>query len=284
LEAFSPVKFTKMHGLGNDFVVVNGFVEHLDEALLADVSRRLCDRHFGIGSDGLILVLPSRTANFRMRMLNPDGSEAERCGNGIRCFGKYVYDHGLTKETALTVETLPGIQQLKLTVESGKATALRVDMGEPRWNRADIPMRGDNKPAVNETLKVEGERLEVTCVSMGNPHCLAFVRNVDSCPVEKLGPALETHNAFPQRTNVHFVEVIDSHALKVRTWERGAGITLACGTGACASVVAAALTDRAARTATVQLPGGPLEIQWQGNNHVVMTGPAEEVFQGEISL
>ncbi|NCO41509.1 MAG: diaminopimelate epimerase [Armatimonadetes bacterium CG_4_10_14_3_um_filter_66_18] len=278
------MKFTKMHGLGNDFVVVDTLEAQIDETRLPDVSRRLCDRHFGIGSDGLILVLPSRAANFRMRMLNPDGSEAEMCGNGIRCFGKYVYDHGLTKETALTVETLPGIQQLKLTVEAGKATALRVDMGEPRWSRADIPMRGDNQPAVNETLKVEGERLEVTCVSMGNPHCLVFVKSVDSCPVEKLGPAIETHNAFPQRTNVHFVEVLDSHALKVRTWERGAGITLACGTGACACVVAAALTDRASRSATVHLPGGPLEIQWQGHNHVVMTGPAEEVFHGEICL
>jgi len=276
------VKFTKMHGLGNDSVVVDGFEEQLEETALEELSRRLCDRHFGIGSDGLILVLPSRAANFRMRMFNPDGSEAEMCGNGIRCFGKYVYDRGMTRESEVSVETVPGIQQLKLATESGKVTAVRVDMGTPKWHRPDIPMRGENEPAVNDTLKVEGDRLEITCVSMGNPHCMVFVKNVDACPIEKLGPAIENHNTFPQRTNVHFVEVVEGHELKVRTWERGAGVTLACGTGACASLVAAALTERASRNATVRLPGGPLHIEWLGNDHVVMTGPAEEVFEGEI--
>lgn len=278
------MKFTKMHGLGNDFVVVNGFEEKLPEDGLPQQAERLCDRHFGVGSDGLILVLPSRAANFRMRVFNPDGSEAEMCGNGIRCFGKFVFDHELTKETSLSVETMAGIQELKLSTTSGKVSAVRVDMGEPRWNRAAIPMRGEDDPAINDLLKVEGQRLEITCVSMGNPHCLVFVKTVADYPVEKLGPAIENHKAFPQRTNVHFVEVVGAHELKVRTWERGAGLTLACGTGACASLVAAVLTDRAARTATVGLPGGPLDIQWQGNNHVVMTGPAEEVFSGTVPV
>lgn len=278
------MNFTKMHGLGNDFIVVDGFEQRLREDNLPDLSRQLCARHFGIGSDGMILVLPSRVANFRMRMFNPDGSEAEMCGNGIRCFGKFVYDHDLTHHTTLTVETIPGIQTLKLTTASGKVTAVRVDMGEPRWLRADIPMRGDNEPAVKDTLKVSGQRVEVTCVSMGNPHCVVFVKHVDTHPVEKQGPLLEKHSAFPQRTNVQFVEVCGKGELKVRTWERGAGLTLACGTGACASLVAAALTDRAGRKATVRLPGGPLEVEWLGNNHVVMTGPATEVFTGTIAV
>ena len=225
------MNFTKSHGIGNDFVVVDGFQESIPEDLLPETARRLCDRHFGIGSDGLILVLPSRTATFRMRMLNPDGSEAEMCGNGIRCFAKYVFDRGLTHETQITVETLAGIMAPRLIVKDGKAQMVRVDMGEPRLQRKDIPMKGPDGDGevVGEKIKVEGDRYDITAVSMGNPHCVIFVDNVEHFPVAKVGPKIETHNLFPQRTNVHFVQVLNSSEIQVRTWERGAGITLACG-------------------------------------------------------
>ena len=279
------MNFTKSHGIGNDFVVVDGFQESIPEDLLPETARRLCDRHFGIGSDGLILVLPSRTATFRMRMLNPDGSEAEMCGNGIRCFAKYVFDRGLTHETQITVETLAGIMAPRLIVKDGKAQIVRVDMGEPRLQRKDIPMKGPDGDGevVGEKIKVEGDRYDITAVSMGNPHCVIFVDNVEHFPVAKVGPKIETHNLFPQRTNVHFVQVLNSSEIQVRTWERGAGITLACGTGACACAVAAALNKRTGRKVTTHLPGGDLLIEWSGDNRITMTGPAEEVFTGSIA-
>ncbi len=279
------MNFTKSHGIGNDFVVVDGFQESIPEDLLPETARRLCDRHFGIGSDGLILVLPSRTATFRMRMLNPDGSEAEMCGNGIRCFAKYVFDRGLTHETQITVETLAGIMAPRLIVKDGKAQMVRVDMGEPRLQRKDIPMKGPDGDGevVGEKIKVEGDRYDITAVSMGNPHCVIFVDNVEHFPVAKVGPKIETHNLFPQRTNVHFVQVLNSSEIQVRTWERGAGITLACGTGACACAVAAALNKRTGRKVTTHLPGGDLLIEWSGDNRITMTGPAEEVFTGSIA-
>jgi diaminopimelate epimerase len=274
-----------MHGIGNDFVLVNGLSESPAEPALPDLSRRICDRKFGVGGDGLILVLPSRVADFKMRMFNPDGSEAEMCGNGIRCFAKYVYDRKLIPETSLKVETLAGVKLLKLVTRGGVVEQVRVDMGTPRLLRSEIPMRGeDNGRVVAEPLKCDGKRYEITAVSMGNPHVIVFDENVDKVAINRLGPAIENHRAFPQRTNVHFVQVCNPGELVVRTWERGAGETLACGTGACACVVAAVLNDKTNRSVNVHLPGGDLRIEWTGDNRVLMTGPAEEVFEGDIVL
>ena len=284
-----------MHGAGNDFVVIDGVKERIPEPHLPELARHVCDRHFGIGADGFILVLPSHTANFKMRMMNPDGSEAEMCGNGVRVFAKYVFDRGMHTDPVMTVETLGGIKTIKLDTTGGTVRAARVDMGEPRLLRSEIPMatprRGrlrqdvanEHGRAVNEPLKVAGKKIEITCVSMGNPHCVTFVDDVDSYPVEKIGPQIENHPVFPKRTNVEFVEVINPRELKQRTWERGTGETLACGSGSCASVVAGVLTGRAGRKVTVHLRGGDLLIEWLGDNHLYMTGPAEEVFEGEVS-
>lgn len=276
------MKFVKMHGAGNDFVVIDGAKEVIPEEHLPAVSRNVCDRNLGVGSDGLIIVLPSRVANFRMRMLNPDGSEAEMCGNGIRCFAKYVFDRKLHTDVIMTVETLGGIKTLKLNAAGGNVQSVRVDMGEPRLNRAEIPMKGSAGQVIAEPLKVAGKKIEITCVSMGNPHCVSFVDNVDYYPVEKIGPEIENHPNFPQRTNVEFVEIINQQEIKMRVWERGAAETLACGTGACASAVAAMLNDKVSRKVTVHLRGGDLFIEWLGDNKVFMTGPAEEVYEGKI--
>jgi diaminopimelate epimerase len=279
------VKFVKMQGIGNDFVVVNGFEEAIPEEQLPEISRRLNDRKFGVGGDGLILVLPSKVADFRMRMFNPDGSEAEMCGNGIRCFAKYVYDRKLIAEPQVKVETLAGVKHLKLFTRGGKVDAVRVDMGQPRLNRAEIPMRGDtNGPVIGEALRADGRRFEITAVSMGNPHAVIFEDKLESLPVERYGPHIENHKAFPQRTNVQFVKVLSSSEIVLRTWERGAGVTLACGTGACAAVVAGVLNGRTGKRVTVHLLGGDLLVEWNGDNRVFMTGPAEEVFVGEIAL
>ena len=241
--------FAKMHGLGNDYVVVH--VDSLPGAearwfdspeRLAEVSRKLCDRHFGIGADGVILVLASQVANVRMRMINPDGSEAEMCGNGIRCFGKFVHDRAISSENPLTVETLAGVKTLDLKVEGGEVTAARVDMGRPWLRREDIPMTAGpaerTDRVIGEPISAGGRRFEATCVSMGNPHCVIFVDDVAAFPVEQFGPLIERHELFPRRTNVEFVQVLNSSEIRLRVWERGAGITPACGTGACASVVA----------------------------------------------
>ena len=272
-----------MHGAGNDFVVVDGAKESLPEESLPSIATHACDRHLGIGADGLILALPSRVANFRMRMLNPDGTEAEMCGNGIRCFAKFIFDRKMHQDVVMTVETLGGIKTLKLNAAGGKVRTVRVDMGEPKLLRSEIPMRGaENTRVIAEPLKVGGKKIELTCVSMGNPHCVTFVDDLERYPVEKIGPRIENHPSFPQRTNVEFVEVVGPQELKMRVWERGAGQTLACGTGSCASVVAAALCDKASRKATVHLTGGDLFIEWVGDNKVFMTGPAEDVFEGNV--
>ncbi len=277
------MKFTKMHGIGNDFVVVNALSGGIDESRLHELSRKVNERKFGVGADGLILVLPSKIADYRMRMFNPDGSEAEMCGNGIRCFAKYVYDRKLIPETQVKVETLAGVKLLKLQIRAGKVEAVRVDMGVPRLQRAEIPMRGDdNGRVINEGLKAEGRRFEITAVSMGNPHVIIFEDNVESFPVWRYGPPIETHKSFPERTNVHFVQVCNQGEIIVRTWERGAGETLACGTGACASVVACVLNDKTVRSVLVHLPGGDLRVEWMGDQRVVMTGAAEEVFEGDF--
>jgi len=281
----TSIEFVKMHGLGNDFIIVDCYRHPYSVGQLVPASVPLCDRHVGIGGDGLILVLPSRQADFRMRIINNDGSEAEMCGNGIRCFAKYLYEHGLTRQTTFTIETLAGIITPALLLDGDRVQAVRVDMGEPRLERATIPMLGSAGQVVNEPLHVSEESFAITAVSMGNPHAIIFVDDVVQFPVEQYGPLIEKHSAFPRKTNVEFVQILSPTALKMRVWERGAGITLACGTGACATLVAAVLTGNSERSATVGLPGGPLAITWSDeDNHVYMTGPAEEVFSGTVAI
>jgi diaminopimelate epimerase len=274
------MKFTKMHGIGNDYVYVNTF----DEKPPADPARlsiALSDRHFGVGSDGLILIGPSERADARMRMFNADGSESEMCGNGVRCVAKYIHDHGIARKGRVTIETGRGVLTLDLEVEGDKARRVKVDMGPPILRGADIPTTLPGDPPVDVPLTVEGHRLEVTAVSMGNPHAVAYVDDVETFPVETLGPILERHPAFPRRVNVHFVTAIGPGEVRMRTWERGSGITLACGTGACAVCVAGVLTGKTGRTILAHLPGGDLELEWPGDGQsVFMTGPATEVFSG----
>lgn len=279
-----PLRFTKMHGLGNDYVYIDGHDQDVAGFDLGRLSALVSDRHFGVGSDGLILILPSETADFRMRIFNPDQSESNMCGNGIRAMAKYIYEHGLSEETELEIETLAGIIRPSLTVEDGTVTSVTVDMGEPRLARREIPMTGQpaDEPVIDEELVVAGEALRITAVSMGNPHCVILVPDVEKAPVEELGPTIEHHPAFPDRTNVEFIEVVDREHVRMRVWERGAGETMACGTGASATCVACALNDRTDRHIDVELLGGTLEIEWREDNHVFMTGPATEVFQGEL--
>ncbi|MGD9496365.1 MAG: diaminopimelate epimerase [Armatimonadota bacterium] len=278
------MRFTKLHGLGNDYVYVDAHDQDLGAYDLGKLSALVSDRHFGVGSDGLILVLPSEIADFRMRIFNPDGSESSMCGNGIRGLAKYVYEHGRTARTDLEIETGAGIIRPRLTVEDGRVTCVSVDMGAPRLARRDIPMSGEpaDEPVIDEPLQVGGHVLRVTCVSMGNPHCVSFVDSVEDAPVCELGPRIERHLAFPERTNVEFVQVIDQAHVRVRVWERGAGETLACGTGASAACVACALNGLSNRALQVELPGGCLDIRWADDDHVLMAGPAEEVCSGEL--
>ena len=274
------MRFTKMHGIGNDYVYVNGFDQRVDDP--AALARAVSDRHFGIGGDGLILILPSDKADCRMRMFNADGSEAQMCGNGIRCVAKYVHDHGIARRTALTVETLAGVLELDLFVVDGVVDRVRVNMGEPRLQRAQIPMRGAPGEVISEPLHVNGAAFEVTAVSMGNPHCVVFVEDVDGFDVARWGPLFEHHDAFPERVNTEFIQVRDRESFNMRVWERGSGETLAGGTGAAAAAVSCYLTGRTGRRVTGHLLGGPLELEWQaGSNQVLMTGPAVEVFSGE---
>lgn len=274
------MRFTKMHGLGNDYIYVNGFDEQVDDP--AAVARAVSDRHFGIGADGLILILPSDKADCRMRMFNADGSEAQMCGNGIRCVAKYVYDHDIARRTALNVETLAGVLNLDLFVADGVVDRVRVKMGEPRLQRAQIPMQGASGEVINEPLPVNGATFDVTAVSMGNPHCVVFVEDVASFDVAGWGPHFEHHAAFPEGVNTEFIQVRDRESFSMRVWERGSGETLACGTGASAAAVACHLTGRTDRRVTAHLLGGPLKLEWQASdNQVLMTGPAVEVFSGE---
>lgn len=280
------IHFTKMHGLGNDYLVVDAMQESPSESKLSALAKALSDRHFGVGADGLILVLPSRAADFRMRIFNSDGSEAEMCGNGIRLFAKFVYERGHTKAKDLEVETLAGIVRPRLRVRGGRVTGVRVDMGEPRLARSEIPMKGtDQEQVVNERLRVGGRRFHITAVSMGNPHCVMFVEDVDRARVGEIGPAIERHDLFPKRTNVEFAQVVGDGHIRMRVWERGAGETLACGTGASAMLVAAVLNGLSPRKAVVHLRGGDLKVNWNPeNNHVFIEGPAAEVFTGETRL
>lgn len=277
------MKFTKMHGIGNDYVYVNCFEQKVDNP--SEVARKISDRHFGIGSDGLVLIMPSDKEDFRMRMFNSDGSEAEMCGNAIRCVGKYVYDNGLTDKDTISIETLAGTKVLKLEITDGKVDMVRVDMGEPIFEPEKIPVTSDKERFIDEDIEVDGKTYKVTCVSMGNPHAVTYMKDIDGLRIEEIGPQFEHHPIFPRRTNTEFVEVIDRKTLKMRVWERGAGETLACGTGACGVLVASVLNDVSDRKATVKLIGGDLLIEWnEQDNHVYMTGPATKVFDGEIDI
>lgn len=278
------VKFTKMHGLGNDYVYMDAINQKIENR--SELAKFVSDRHFGIGSDGLILICPSEKADFRMQMFNQDGSEAEMCGNGIRCVGKFVYDKGLTNKTTITVETLAGIKTLVMTEKNGKIEAVRVDMGEPILEPKLIPVISEENPVKNLQLKVEDKEFKFTCVSMGNPHAVAFIEeDVNDFDICKYGAKLEVNKAFPNKANIEFINVIDDKTLKMRVWERGAGETLACGTGACASAVAAMLNGYTSRKVTVHLLGGDLKIEWsKADNHVYMTGTATTVFEGEIEV
>lgn len=277
------MKFTKMHGIGNDYVYVNCFEESVKNP--AEVSKFVSNRHFGIGSDGLILISPSAIADFRMNIYNADGSQAEMCGNGIRCVAKYVYDYGLTDKTEISVETLAGIKYLRLQVENGKVASVEVNMGAPILEPKEIPVAVEESPVVNVPVEVKGKIYHMTCVSMGNPHAIIFMNNVKDLDIAAIGPYFENHTVFPKRTNTEFVEVLDRNTVNMRVWERGSDETLACGTGACATTVACILNDKTENEVTVHLLGGDLKIRWDREaNQVYMTGPATVVFDGEITL
>jgi len=273
------MKFTKMHGAGNDYIFLDCLQEKVADP--ASLSRAMSDRHFGIGGDGIILILPSERADFRMRIFNADGSEAEMCGNGIRCVAKYVFDRGYTTKTAVRMETLAGILPITVHVNGGKVEAATVDMGCPRLQRREIPMAGPEGRVIGEEIEANKKKFKVTAVSMGNPHCVIFVDKVADFPVDLYGPLIENHPLFPGRTNVEFVEVLNRAEVSQRTWERGSGETMACGTGASATAVAGVLNGRTDRRVTIHLRGGDLTLEWAEDDHVYMTGPAVEVFSGE---
>lgn len=273
------MKFTKMQGLGNDYVYVNGFEERIENP--SEMSVKVSNRNFGVGSDGLILINPSEKADFEMEMYNADGSRGEMCGNGIRCVAKYVYDYGLTDKTHISVETLGGIKYLDLTVEDGKVVLVRVDMGSPILTPAQIPVIADEAEAVAVPILVDETEYQMTCVSIGNPHAVIFMDDIEHLEIEKIGPKFEHHERFPNRVNTEFVKVLDRQTASMRVWERGSGETLACGTGACAVAVACILGGYTENKVTVKLLGGDLLIEWdREQNKIYMTGPAEVVFDG----
>lgn len=277
------MKFTKMHGLGNDYVYVNCFEEKIDNP--PAVARFVSDRHFGIGSDGLIMINPSKTADFEMEMYNADGSRGEMCGNGIRCVAKYVYDYGLTGKTQISVETLGGIKYLDLTVEDGKVSLVKVDMGKPKLEADLIPIISEREQVIDEPIEVDGKEYHMTGVSMGNPHAVIYVDDVKGLDLEKIGPKFENHERFPKRINTEFVHCIDRQTVEMRVWERGSGETLACGTGACAVAVSSILNNLTDTQVTVKLLGGDLQIEWdREKDRVFMTGPATVVFDGVIDI
>ena len=277
------IKFTKMHGLGNDYVYMDAIHQKIEN--ITTLAKFVSNRHFGIGSDGLILICESKVADFKMRMFNSDGSEAEMCGNGIRCVGKFVYDKGLTTKQIVTIETLAGIKTLNLNTKDGKVQTARVDMGEPILEASKIPVISEEMPVQNLKLKAIDKEFTFTCVSMGNPHAITVVENVKEFDVEKYGKVLEINKAFPNKTNVEFIEIVDKQNIKMRVWERGAGETLACGTGACATAVACNLSGLTSRNVNIELLGGNLQIEWSSkDNHVYMTGPAVTVFEGKLEI
>jgi len=278
------IKFTKMHGIGNDYIYINCF----NETVLNpnETAIFVSDRRFGIGSDGLVLIMPSEIADFKMRIFNADGSEAMMCGNATRCIGKYVYDKGLTDKDEITLETNSGIKHLKLFIKDNKVDAVEVDMSKAILKPRDIPVDSDLDLFISEPVEVNGAEYAITCVSMGNPHAVIFMDGIDELELEKIGPYFENHSLFPDRINTEFVEIIDDKTLKMRVWERGSGETFACGTGACATVVAAVLNKhcRADEEITVHLRGGDLKITYKSDGTVMMTGPATHVFDGEIEI
>ena len=275
------IKFTKMHGLGNDYIYINCFEENLDGVDLTNLAIKMSDRHFGVGSDGIVLIMPSKTADARMRIFNPDGSEAQMCGNAIRCVARYLYESGIVKKERMAVETESGIKTIDLNVK-GPVFSAKVNMGEPILDASQIPTSFSGEKVIDELIYVDGKEVKITCVSMGNPHCIVFVDDVEFEDFQRLGRALENHKMFPERINVEFVKPIDKSHIRMRVWERGAGETLACGTGACASAVACVLNDKSDRNVTVHLNGGDLKIKWSSeDNCVYMEGPAEFVFRGE---
>jgi len=274
------MQFSKMHGLGNDFI----FLENLEnqEMNYPEMAAKWCHRQLGIGADGLVIVLPSEQADLRMRIINADGSEANMCGNAIRCFARYAYERKLVQSAAFSIETFAGIMVPEVIIRNGKVEAVRVNMGRPDIRRANIPMMGDETAAINVMLPVEDKEINITSLLMGVPHTMIFVEEAEDIDLKTIGPMIEKHPYFPKGTNVNFVEVVNSDRIKIRTWERGAGATLACGTGSCASVVASILNEHTNRTVTVELQHGELLIEWSEDGTVFMTGPAEEVFSGEI--
>ena len=277
------MKFTKMQGLGNDYVYVNCFEEKVNNP--SEVAIKVSNRNFGIGSDGLIMINPSKVADFEMEMYNADGSRGEMCGNGIRCVGKYVYDYGLTNKTSISVETLGGIKYLDFTIEDGKVKLVRVDMGSPELVPDKIPIVAEGKTVIDAPIVVDGKQYRMTGVSMGNPHTVVYVNDVQNLEIEQIGPKFENHERFPNRINTEFARVIDRQTVEMRVWERGSGETLACGTGACAVAVASILNGLTDDKVTVKLLGGDLQIEWdREENKVYMTGPAEVSFEGEIKL
>lgn len=280
------MKFTKMHGCGNDYIYVDGAREIIPAERKSEVVKFLSDRHFGIGGDGVIFINPSDVADFEMEMYNMDGSRSEMCGNGIRCVGKYVYDHGLTRKTSLSIVSCGKIKYLELTVEDGRVTKVRVNMGSPVLEAAEIPVVAKLSPVVDIPITVDGREYRMTCVSMGNPHAIVYVDEmIDDETMAKIGPLFEHHERFPRRVNTEFVKVLDRERVQMRVWERGTGETLACGTGACAVTVASILNGLTEDDITVELLGGNLEIFWDREENVVyMTGPATTVFEGEIEI
>ena len=275
------MKFTKMQGIRNDYVYVNCLQETIENP--SELAKKISDRHYGVGSDGLIMINPSDKADFEMEMYNADGSRGEMCGNGIRCVAKYVYDYGLTDKTSISVETLAGIKYLDLTVEDGKVVLVKVDMGKPMLRPEEVPVVSEKEEVIDEPITVDGQEYRMTCVSMGNPHAVVFIdQDVKEFPLETVGVKFENHERFPKRVNTEFVNVLDRHTAQMRVWERGSGETLACGTGACAVAVACALNGLTEDEVTVKLLGGDLQIKWdREKNTVYMTGPAEVVFDGE---
>ena len=275
------MKFTKMHGCGNDYVYINGFTEHIEDKV--SFVKAVSDRHFGVGGDGAFFINPSEIADFEMEMYNADGTRAEMCGNGIRCVAKYVYDKGLTDKTSITIESFGKVKVIELTVENNEVTQVRVNMGKPILKASEIPVVSQKEPVVKEKIVVKDKEYEMTCVSMGNPHAVVFIDDVTNLEIEAVGPYFENHEAFPNRTNTEFVKVKDRNTVQMRVWERGTGETLACGTGCCATLVACVLNGLTDRKATIEVLGGKIQVEWdEESDCVFMTGPATIVFEGEF--
>lgn len=279
------MKFTKMQGCGNDYVYVNGFTEEIEQDKKPEIVRKLSDRHFGIGGDGVIFINPSKIADFEMEMYNADGSRSQMCGNGIRCVAKYVYDYGLTDKTSLTIESYGAIKYIDLTLENDKVSMVRVNMGAPILESKLVPVISENDKVIDEEIEVAGQVYRMTCVSMGNPHAVVYMDAVANLDIEKIGPFFENHVRFPERTNTEFVKVIDRNTVEMRVWERGTGETLACGTGCCAIAVSCILNGLTENKITVRVLGGEIICEWnQEENVVYMTGPAVTVFDGEVAI